>query len=57
MLLHREMRSMAVGERLRVVATDASTQRDIPKFCEHLGHALLASAQTGDEFHFLICKQ
>jgi tRNA 2-thiouridine synthesizing protein A len=57
MLLHREMRFMAVGERLRVVATDASTQRDIPKFCEHLGHELLASGQTDDEFHFLICKQ
>ncbi len=30
MLLHNKIRDIAVGETLRVLATDPSTQRDIP---------------------------
>ena len=47
MLLHNKVRDMAAGEVLQVLATDPSTQRDIPKFCNFLGHELLA--QESDE--------
>ena len=57
MLLHRAVRDMAVGELLRVYATDPSTQRDIPKFCEFLGHELMSAEEVDAEFHYLICKQ
>ena len=57
MLLHNRMRQLAVGELLRVLATDPATQRDIPKFCSFLGHELLHSLESGDEFHYLIRKQ
>ena len=33
MLLHNRIRDIAVGETLQVLATDPSTERDIPKFC------------------------
>jgi tRNA 2-thiouridine synthesizing protein A len=43
MLLHKRVREMAVGQQIKVLATDPSTQRDIPKFCHFLGHQLLES--------------
>jgi tRNA 2-thiouridine synthesizing protein A len=36
------MRRAAAGQEIHVLATDPSTRRDIPKFCLHLGHELLA---------------
>lgn len=47
MLLHNKMRDIASGDLLKVIATDPSTQRDIPKFCTFLGHELIE--QTVDE--------
>ena len=41
MMLHNAVRDMAAGELLQVLATDPSTQRDIPRFCQFLGHELL----------------
>jgi len=57
MMLHNKVREMQVGELLRVVATDPSTQRDIPKFCAFLGHELVQQ-QTIDTqyFEYLIRK-
>ena len=57
MLLHSRVKDIAVGEVLHVVATDPSTDRDIPKFCTFLGHELLAREQVDDEYHFLLRKQ
>ncbi len=42
MMLHQAMRRAAAGQEIHVLATDPSTRRDIPKFCLHLGHELLA---------------
>jgi tRNA 2-thiouridine synthesizing protein A len=57
MLLHNAVRDMAVGEILEVLATDPSTQRDIPRFCRFLGHELVAEEVEGDQFRYLIRKQ
>ena len=57
MLLHNRIRDMAPGDRLRLVATDPSTIRDVPKFCLYLGHELLESGKQGDRFHYLIQKK
>jgi tRNA 2-thiouridine synthesizing protein A len=43
MMLHKVMRQLQSGELLAVYATDPSTQRDVPKFCQFLGHTLVAS--------------
>jgi tRNA 2-thiouridine synthesizing protein A len=57
MLLHSRVRDARVGDVLHVVATDPSTERDIPRFCTFLGHELLAQERVGDEYHFLLRKQ
>lgn len=41
MMLHNKVRALAGGELLKVIATDPSTQRDIPKFCVFLDHELV----------------
>ena len=56
MLLHNRVRDMAVGEVLLVLATDPSTQRDIPKFCNFLGHELLAQETAEDLFQYWLRK-
>jgi tRNA 2-thiouridine synthesizing protein A len=57
MMLHNAVRNMQPGELLDVIATDPSTERDIPKFCRFLGHELLTHEKRGDdEFYYLIRK-
>lgn len=45
MLLHGLIRRILPGEKIKILATDPSTQRDIPKFCQFLGHDLLRCAE------------
>jgi tRNA 2-thiouridine synthesizing protein A len=58
MLLHHLIREMQDGEIVHVLATDPSTRRDIPKFCQFLGHALVETAAdpAGQVFHYVIRK-
>ena len=56
MLLHRAMAGLAVGQRLRVVATDPSTERDIPQFCRFLGHELLERHREREHYVYLLRK-
>jgi tRNA 2-thiouridine synthesizing protein A len=57
MLLHNRIRDIAVGETLQVLATDPSTERDIPKFCVFLGHELLQQDQFEGHYRYLLRKQ
>lgn len=57
MLLHKAMRELGVGETLEVLATDPSTERDIPNFCRFLGHDLLEHSCSEATFRYLIRKQ
>lgn len=57
MLLHNRVRDMASGEVLEVLATDPSTTRDIPRFCQFLGHTLAFQQVEGDAFRFWIRKK
>jgi len=57
MLLHNSIRDMAVGDIVRVIATDPSTARDIPKFCSFLGHELLETKVEGGYFYYWIEKR
>jgi tRNA 2-thiouridine synthesizing protein A len=56
MLLHNKIRDISVGEVLQVLATDPSTQRDIPKFCVFLGHELLESTEFEGHYSYLLRK-
>lgn len=57
MLLHNRVREMEHGDLLRVLATDPSTERDIPKFCRFLGHELVEESHDSNEYSYLIRKQ
>ena len=57
MMLHGAIADITPGETIKVIATDPSTQRDIPKFCEFLGHTLLAHQSHDDLFEFYIQSQ
>lgn len=56
MLLHNKIRDIEVGSTLRLIATDPSTTRDVPKFCGFLGHELLEQSRQDDKYIYLIRK-
>lgn len=56
MMLHNRVRDMQAGEVLHVLATDPSTQRDIPKFCAFLGHELVSQYVAEEVFGYYIRK-
>lgn len=57
MMLHKVMREAENGNVIEVIATDPSTQRDIPKFCLFLGHELITQKATETHYFFYIRKQ
>lgn len=57
MMLHVEMRKLVGKDVLKVIATDESTTRDIPKFCQFLGHTLLEHHQKEGVFYYWIEKK
>jgi tRNA 2-thiouridine synthesizing protein A len=56
MMLHNKIRDIAAGGLLRLIATDPSTTRDIPKFCVYLGHELVEESKRDDKYYYLIRK-
>ena len=54
MMLHNRINDVQPGGVLRVVATDPSTTRDIPRFCQFLGHELINQTEDDDLFIYLI---
>lgn len=57
MMLHNKVRALAGGELLKVIATDPSTQRDIPKFCMFLGHELVEQQLQEGTYLYWIRKK
>lgn len=57
MLLHNKVRDLAAGGLLKVIATDPSTRRDIPKFCIFLGYELLVQQEEGGTYLYWIRKR
>lgn len=56
MMLHSKIDDLQSGELVKVLASDPATQRDIPKFCQFLGHELLEQSEEGGNFIYLIKK-
>ena len=58
MMLHAAVRKASSGEVIRLLATDPSTQRDVPQFCRFLDHELLCSDinEEAGTFEYLIRK-
>lgn len=56
MMLHNAVRDASTGELIKMEASDPSTLRDIPKFCEFLSHKLVHQEQSGELLCFWIRK-
>ncbi|MBZ2167753.1 MULTISPECIES: sulfurtransferase TusA [Marinobacter] len=56
MMLHNRINDVDEGQLLRVLATDPSTTRDIPRFCQFLGHELVREEEQEGVFTFVIRK-
>jgi len=54
MLLHQQVRKMQPGQVIKVTATDTSTRRDIPSFCQFLGHELLTASEEEGTYIYVI---
>ncbi|RUR40961.1 sulfurtransferase TusA [Vreelandella populi] len=54
MLMHNKVRDMRSGQVLKVVATDPATTRDVPKFCQFLGHELIQQSELADSYVYFI---
>src|SRR5579863_4361357 len=54
---NRALRTMAPGERLRVLATDRASVADFQAFCRETGHALLAWSEENGVFSFVIRRR
>ncbi|HAQ27722.1 MAG TPA: sulfurtransferase TusA [Pseudomonas sp.] len=57
MMLHNKVRDLEGGALLKVIATDPSTQRDIPKFCVFLGHELVSQQEQEGTYLYWIRKK
>lgn len=57
MMLHKAIREAKAGDIIQLTATDPSTQRDIPKFCQFLGHSLLENREQEGVFVYRIEKK
>lgn len=57
MMLHQKVRDLPAGGLLKVIATDPSTRRDIPKFCVFLGHELVEQRAQEGTFLYWIRKK
>ena len=56
MMLHNAVRDADSGAVIKIIATDPSTQRDIPKFCTFLDHELIAQETQDSNYIYLIRK-
>ena len=54
---NRQLRGMAPGTRLRVLATDRAAVADFHAFCRETGHQLLAWSDEGGVLSFLIRRR
>jgi tRNA 2-thiouridine synthesizing protein A len=54
---NRSLRSMAPGEKLRVLATDRAAIADFKAFCQETGHALIAMSEEGGVLSFVIRRR
>ena len=57
MMLHNKVRDLSPGGLLKVIATDPSTRRDIPKFCVFLGHELIGQTEEDGTYLYWIRKK
>lgn len=56
MMVRLKIRQIEVGESVLITADDPSTTRDIPSFCTHMDHTLIAAQTNTKPYQFLVKK-
>lgn len=56
MMLHKAVKDLAENGVIKVIATDPSTTRDIPKFCHFLGYELIKQEEDEKNYFYYIKK-
>lgn len=60
LLLRRGLISAEVGEEVCLISTDDKSLTDVPKFCQKMGHDLVATnpqeRQNTSCWHFIVAK-
>ena len=56
MMLHAAIRKAAGGDVVCLTATDPSTQRDVAKFCDFLGHELMEHECDATQYIYRVKK-
>ncbi len=54
---NRALRSLAPGDKLRVLATDRASVSDFRAFCRETGHALMSVSEEAGVFSFTIRRR
>ena len=54
--LRRELDTLAIGEKIRLIATDPATVRDVPAFCTMAGHSIVYAEDSDQTYEFIIAK-
>mgnify|MGYP006127907035 FL=1 len=59
MMLHKVINEVEHGEIIELFATDPSTERDVERFCNFLGHNLIEKKieKEKEKFYYLVEKQ
>ena len=55
--LHKAIRESSHDDLIELTATDSSTERDIDKFCEFLGHRLIEKKISSKDLYFVVQKK
>jgi tRNA 2-thiouridine synthesizing protein A len=53
----KQLKSMAPGSVLQLIATDPAASIDVPHFCNEQGHELLSAVTENGKLTFLIRKK
>ena len=54
MMLRNALRRVDAGTRLKLVATDPSTLRDIPTMCRFMHHELVSQDELDGRYEFIV---
>ena len=52
----KRLKSLQIGQVLRMVASDPAAQVDVPHFCTEAGHTFLGTGESGENTAYYIKK-
>ena len=53
----KQIGAVGIGNVMEILATDSGTQKDIPAWCNKMGHDFLGSYEEAGAFHLYLRKE